>query len=148
MRKSKRVLTVYTPQNNIGTSMFKNLLSLIYTLVLILAWIGHLPLTLITVLLKIISYLNPLKIFQNKVIKSRKHKRPLQKSFPIKAAILIAGFLIFFIYYSALLIKFASSLPTPTRLATEPKPLTTQIFDRNGNLLYQFYEQQNRQLIT
>lgn len=38
-------------------------------------------------------------------------------------------------------------LPSPNHLITRPSPLTTKIYDRNGELLYKIYRNENRTLI-
>lgn len=43
---------------------------------------------------------------------------------------------------------FFSTLPDPRTLAVREIPLTTKIYDRNGTLLYQFYNNENRSLIA
>jgi 1A family penicillin-binding protein len=50
-----------------------------------------------------------------------------------------------FILISAYLFK---DLPTPGKIETTYQPLTTQIFDRNGKLLYGIYAEQNRKPIS
>src|SRR5207245_120244 len=40
-----------------------------------------------------------------------------------------------------------SSLPSPNQLTPIATPLTTEIYDRNGQLLYQLYEGRNRKLV-
>ncbi|MBI4040001.1 transglycosylase domain-containing protein [Candidatus Daviesbacteria bacterium] len=58
------------------------------------------------------------------------------------------GIIIFLIFtYSYSLILVARTLPSPTQLTTNVRPLTTQIYDRHGSLLYQIYEGQNRKLV-
>lgn len=52
------------------------------------------------------------------------------------------GFL--FISYTYLLIDIASDIPSPNNLRTLPTPTTTEFYDRNGVLLYRFYEGKNR----
>lgn len=62
------------------------------------------------------------------------------------------------IFISLLIIIFSSAtffyiwilqdLPSPERLITRDQYLTTQIFDRNGTLLYQIYQDQNRTLVN
>lgn len=42
---------------------------------------------------------------------------------------------------------FFSTLPDPRTLAIREIPLTTKIYDRNGTLLYQFYNNENRSLV-
>ena len=65
----------------------------------------------------------------------------------IKFQTVIFLFAIFIILYSYILLKLAVQLPSPELLSVTPRPLTTQVFDRNGKLLFQFYEGQNRQPI-
>ncbi len=45
-------------------------------------------------------------------------------------------------------IEFFYNLPSPSKLADFPSKLTTQILDRNGNLLYKIYKDENRTLVT
>lgn len=52
---------------------------------------------------------------------------------------------IFLIVQSVLIFKLASELPSPNRI-TLTRPMTTQILDREGRLLYQIYEGRNREL--
>lgn len=65
----------------------------------------------------------------------------------VKLQTVLILFLIFIAIYSYILLKLAVQLPSPELLSVTPRPLTTQIFDRNGKLLFQFYEGQNRQPI-
>lgn len=54
----------------------------------------------------------------------------------------LGGFLfIFLILYTIFLFK---DVPNPTRLTKSPAPVSTQILDRNGKLLYEVYGEQNR----
>ena len=50
---------------------------------------------------------------------------------------LLALFIYLFIY-------IFRDLPSPTRLSSYPYPISTKILDRNGNLLYEIYANQNR----
>jgi 1A family penicillin-binding protein len=45
-------------------------------------------------------------------------------------------------------VEFFYGLPNPKTLADFPSKLTTQILDRNGNLLYKIYKDENRTLVT
>ncbi len=54
---------------------------------------------------------------------------------------------VFLLIYSLTLIKLAASLPSPNQISNSNNPLTTQIYDRSGKLLYQFYEGRNRKLV-
>lgn len=65
----------------------------------------------------------------------------------IKLQTVLILFAIFIVLYSYLLLKLAVELPSPELLSVTPRSLTTQIFDRNNKLLFQFYEGQNRQPI-
>lgn len=46
--------------------------------------------------------------------------------------------------YSYFLVEIAHDLPSPNKLRNLPTPTTTEFYDRNGNLLYRFYEGKNR----
>ena len=54
-------------------------------------------------------------------------------------------FLAFYIY-THLVVALAYQLPSPKALSVQNAPLTTEVYDRNGILLYRFYEGQNRSL--
>ena len=43
-----------------------------------------------------------------------------------------------------LFVSLLRSLPSPRQLTAKPLPSSTQIYDRNGKLLYEFYSDQNR----
>ena len=91
-------------------------------------------------LLSTISRLRPPKIRLPK-IRFPKLKLPPKKIL-ISLAIILSLFLIL---YS--LFNFFSSLPSPNRLITREQVVTTKIFDRNENLLYKIYRNQNRTLV-
>ena len=55
---------------------------------------------------------------------------------------------VLFFFYSFMLVTAARNLPSPERLSESNGPLTTEIYDRNGKLLYRLYEGKNRSLIT
>jgi 1A family penicillin-binding protein len=67
--------------------------------------------------------------------------------FKIRIAILIVVLFTGFFGYSLSLIIIAHQLPSPQNLTTTNSPLTTQIFDRDGRLLYRIYDGKNRTLI-
>lgn len=48
---------------------------------------------------------------------------------------------------SLIISKLLTKLPSPYTLTTTQRPLTTEIYDREGRLLYQVYEGRNRKLI-
>lgn len=79
----------------------------------------------------------------------RKTKKTLNYLIP-KAArfkILIIILAVIFLGYSQIIVKLATELPNPHQLTSTQRPLTTQIYDRNGKLLYQVYEGRNRKLV-
>lgn len=59
--------------------------------------------------------------------------------------ITIAGVFVFFV---GSLIWFFHDLPSPTKLSQGEYPVSTQIFDRNGNLLYEVYADEHRTPVT
>jgi len=63
----------------------------------------------------------------------------LGKHWKIKLAVLII--------FAGLLLYFIKDLPSPTRLSSSSIPQSTQIFDRNGKLLYTIYENKNQTVI-
>jgi 1A family penicillin-binding protein len=66
---------------------------------------------------------------------------------PIRITILIVALFGIFFTYSAGLVFVAHQLPSPQNLSSSNSPLTTQIFDRNGKLLYRIYDGKNRSLV-
>lgn len=82
-------------------------------------------------------YLNKFRLYM---------KRKVSKT----AKIAIASSLVLLILYVYTFLVFAVSyqLPSPKRLISADKALTTEFFDRNGTLLYRMYEGRNRSLIT
>lgn len=79
-----------------------------------------------------------------------KKRRPLYRVFRtiffyqirLGLFVLVLGFL--FVTYSYFLVDIASDIPSPNNLKTLPTPTTTEFYDRNGRLLYRFYEGKNR----
>ncbi len=63
-----------------------------------------------------------------------------------KITLALSVFLIFIFSYTTFLLTAAYQLPTPTRLISSGQPLTTEIYDRHGNLLYRMYDDKNRTL--
>lgn len=61
------------------------------------------------------------------------------KSF--KVGLLTIGVLVFSIWF------FTHDLPSPKELETRDVPLTTKIYDRNGQILYNVYTDQNRTIV-
>lgn len=79
----------------------------------------------------------------------RKRGRPkkLRLSTRFKIITGVSIFALFFITYTFFILTAAYELPTPTRLTSLNQPLTTQFYDRNGILLYKYYEGKNRTLV-
>ncbi|MBU1071134.1 PBP1A family penicillin-binding protein [Patescibacteria group bacterium] len=67
----------------------------------------------------------------------------LLTKFHLRPTILIFLLLSIFIYFSIF-----HNLPNPGDLTTHPPKLTTQILDRNGQLLFKIYKQENRTLVS
>ncbi len=69
----------------------------------------------------------------------------------IISTLIMAGFGFFVFGLLGLIITFgvvAKDLPSPTKLQTRDQKLSTKIFDRNGELLYDIYGDENRTLVT
>ncbi|MBI2338306.1 PBP1A family penicillin-binding protein [Candidatus Daviesbacteria bacterium] len=128
----------------------------------ILIKIGNIPLFIFRASLIIISSV-PSILFQSLSITNFKFKilnfkflrqnskagRP--KKFRIskrtKIAFGLSAFLSFLFLYTVFLLSAAYQLPTPTKLISSREPLTTEIYDRNGILLYRMYGDKNRTLV-
>lgn len=86
-----------------------------------------------------------------KVKRSKRQKFPkLLKSFKpffskkIRISFTVIFLGISFAAYSYFLVSIAHDLPSPVNLKNLPTPATTEFYDRNGILLYRFYEGKNR----
>lgn len=73
-----------------------------------------------------------------------------RKRVSMKTKLSIAGLIIFLAMYTytSFIFTAAYQLPSPTKLISADKALTTEFFDRNGKLLYRMYEGRNRTLVT
>lgn len=107
----------------------------------------------------------PPKLFTLSGFSSRKRGRPrknwfipyylnklklsLKRAVSTKIKIALAGiFAVFLLYlYTSFIFTAAYELPSPTRLVSTDKALTTEFFDRNGKLLYRLYEGRNRTMV-
>jgi penicillin-binding protein 1C len=81
-----------------------------------------------------------LKIFSQKI-------RLPRVNFKKRLFLLLAFLIVFFffsLYFYQTIIK---DLPSPDQLSNRDPALTTKIYDRNGELLYKIYRQQNRTLV-
>jgi len=75
-----------------------------------------------------------------------------RKQFVIKmvsliTTLLLAGLILFILLTIVAFAIFTKDLPSPTKLTARNESLSTQIFDRNGEKLYDIYGDQNRALV-
>ncbi|MDO8570596.1 MAG: PBP1A family penicillin-binding protein [Candidatus Daviesbacteria bacterium] len=79
----------------------------------------------------------------------QKIKRQFYQAYPksTRKKIFFAGIIVAILIYSLLIGKATTLLPSPKLLVSSERPLTTEIYDRKGKLLYQLYEGRNRQLV-
>lgn len=80
---------------------------------------------------------------------SHKFKRIFRKILPspLRAGIVLGIIALILFVYSFILINVSRDLPSPEKLANDTSPLTTEFYDRNGQLLYRLYEGRNRTLV-
>ena len=125
--KSKKNTTV-SLLNLIGLPFYKILIFILH-LAGILVKVGHIT--------------TKLKIPQIKPTKIKKFKIPnlisRTNTFRLGTLIILSTLTHFSIFHD---------LPNPGDLTTHPPKLTTQILDRNGQLLFKIYKQENRTLIS
>lgn len=128
---------------------------LLLIILLFLIKLGNLPLKLIQLFAHNISQFS-FPVFNFKFPEPKKSKRKrsrykkifhklIPKSIKLKTATMAV--ILILCVNTFLIIKVTTELPSPYQLTSTQRPLTTQIFDRNGKLLYQFYEGQNRKLV-
>jgi len=84
----------------------------------------------------------------------RKKKTKLIRIFPLplytKFKYIFAGVVMsfIFVFIPLLIVIFIQSLPNPKQLSVQKAPLTTNIYDKRGTLLYQIYATQNRTYVA
>lgn len=102
----------------------------------------------ITILKEIISALQRKKHKRN--TKKKIKKIAYKPSFFYKFKYLFIGSFLSFLllFLPGISLIFLSDLPNPNRLSQDFIPKTTKIFDRNNNLLFEIYVNQNRTLVT
>ena len=83
---------------------------------------------------------------KKKTLPERKKKNDYSPNFFYKFKFFFLGtlFSFCFIFLPVVAFIFASDLPNPYSLSTNSIPKTTKIYDRNDNLLYEIYANQNR----
>lgn len=59
----------------------------------------------------------------------------------------LGGLILFVVFTLIAVVIFAKDLPSPYKLTTRDVALSTKIYDRNGELLYDIYGDQNRALV-
>lgn len=115
----------------------------------ILIKIGTIPLGIVKLIFTLVSrkrgrprktpfipfYLNKIKSFFDKRISAK-----------AKVSATILGISTALVLYTFFILTAAYQLPSPKRLASSQAPITTEIYDRNGKLLYRLYEGTNRAL--
>ncbi len=94
---------------------------------------------LYTIILNFIS--RPIKQNKKKVKIRKKHSNSYH--FPFKALYLMLPITFGYIFYTTIL----ADLPQVTSLTSAPPTLTTKIYDRHGELLFEIYKNENRSLI-
>lgn len=116
--------------------------------------IGSIPVILIKAIAVPFSYIHhrkrgrprtaPLRIYLH-----RKFHKLFKKIFPTPLRIGVAlGVILFALFlYSLFLVVVSRDLPSPSSISLNSSPLTTEIYDRNGTLLYRIYEGRNRSLV-
>jgi 1A family penicillin-binding protein len=145
----------------LGRPIFYLFIYSVYAFLVICSTFGHLLLRILSSLYKK-SSLKIQKITQIKIAFKRPHfvipKIPKTKIiFPvIKRSFVRTSFLkliifIFLLFFLGLSLfygyLFITDLPDPNQLSIRKQALTTKIYDRNGELLYKIYRNQNRTLV-
>lgn len=120
--------------------------------ILVFLWLllrlGHLGISIALAIIKPIGsfFTSSKQIKKKQKSKSLRKKGAfkiiLPKKIRLSLTIIILG--ISFTAYSYFLVNIAHNLPSPTNLKNLPTPTTTEFYDRNGVLLYRFYEGKNR----
>lgn len=113
--------------------------------------VGDVIFTLFSLLLSLCNKLfkKTRKLFHHR----RKHRTVYTPPLPsarLKARYFLIGVLFscIFVLVPILSITLLQALPNPSTLGLQEFPQTTKIYDRNHHLLYQFYANQNRTLVT
>lgn len=80
------------------------------------------------------------KFFSRKI--TRFQKLQLKKRVALVGVFLIILFVVFYFYYFIF-----RTLPSPKQLTERQPQVSTKIYDRNGNLLYKIYKDENRTIV-
>ena len=73
-----------------------------------------------------------------------KNKKKIKKVWKFKFGWIVKFLLVLFLIGLGVLVYIARDIPNPRKLSTFEYPESSQIFDRNGKLLYEIYADQNR----
>lgn len=118
----------------------------------ILVQIGEIPLFFIKKALYLLSLrkqrgrprTTKLTIFYGKRIKKFIYHRFSKRT---RVSVVVITIIIGVFLYTSFILSTAYQLPSPNKLTSFEKPLTTEIYDRNGKLLYRLYGGKNRSLV-
>ncbi|MBI2600988.1 PBP1A family penicillin-binding protein [Candidatus Daviesbacteria bacterium] len=157
-------LSLTRPKKYVVSSLGKKIPLPFLVLQVILIMIGKMPLFIVNSLWNI--FVNVRKLLLNlPTLNLHKRGRPrknpalvfykhrlayfIKKKVPKRVKVGFALFILLAILvsYTSFILTAAYQLPSPNRLTAQERPLTTEIFDRNGNLLYRLYEGRNRTLV-
>lgn len=93
----------------------------------------------------------PIRIMTNLQFlrRNRRLGRPKKFRLPkrVKFVLIGATSLLLLVVYSILLLTAAYQLPNPSRLISPDNPVTSEIYDRSGQLLYRLYVSKDRMLV-
>ncbi len=106
-----------------------------------LDWLGN-------KLIKVIGIIRKkFKTFRPKIPQQKTLPFPQKRISPKTLAVVLfaTGFFLFFIGF---LVDIFQDLPNPDELVNQKPALTTKIYDRNQNLLYKIYREENRTLVS
>lgn len=88
---------------------------------------------------------------RHKFLSFPRYRRPLQirwlPALTVMLTICFVGLLVATVLGMLVFAYFSKGLPSPNRLVERERALSTKIFDRNGQLLYDVYGEQNRTLV-
>jgi 1A family penicillin-binding protein len=87
---------------------------------------------------------------QKKIAEEKRKKRFTRRArFMLGIKLFFWGFVFsaIFVFVPLLSLIFLSDLPNPSGLSTSYIPKTTKIYDRNGEILYEIYANQNRSIV-
>ncbi len=81
-----------------------------------------------------------LKTIKSYLIKKQKNLKVFIKTHPRQFTVIV----ILLIVWAVFLLTILKDLPSPAKLTSNDFPVSTQILDRNGKILYEIYSDQNR----